>query len=294
MKFSIIIVNWNAGLFLKRCLDSLHLAKQNFQGELEVFVVDNASTDGSLQDLENHPLQIRLMKLPQNVGFARANNLALTKATGELLFLLNPDTEVVPESLVELARFFEEHPRAGIVGPKLLNPDGSLQPSVRRFPTPWTLFLLLTRFGYLPVFTKSLAAYEMRDFPYDAPARVNQVMGAAFAIRRAVANQIGLLDPRYWIWFEEVDYCRRAVNAGWEVWFTPAAAVVHARGTSFRQVMPAKRAWWFGRSALQYARVHFGWLAALLIALTLPIALLTAGTAHVLQWSPSLRASRRA
>jgi hypothetical protein len=144
MKLSIIIVNWNAGPLLRKCLDAIPAAGRP-QVEVQVFVVDNASTDDSVNEARKSSQPFQLLSPGENLGFARANNLALERATGDVLLLLNPDTELKSGSLSPLLDFFSTHPRAGIVGGKLLNPDGSVQPSVRTFPTTAALALLLTR-----------------------------------------------------------------------------------------------------------------------------------------------------
>lgn len=296
MRLSIVIVNWNSGPLLRQCLDALPAAcsRGGERVDMDVFVVDNASQDNSVALAQRSRQPFDLQVLPANVGFARANNLALQRATGDVILLLNPDTEPRPGSLATLADFFVTHPRAGVVGPRLRNSDGTLQSSVRRFPTTAVLFLLLTRLAHVVPKLPALRRYFMSDFAHDRDEAVDQVMGACFAIRHSVLQTVGLLDERYWIWFEEVDYCQRARAVGWETWFTPRAEVVHYRAAAFRQVSAVTRAWWFSRSALRYARKHLGTPAALLVALSLPLSLLTAGVMSVLVGTaPGVLQSRR-
>lgn len=296
MELTIIIVNWNSGALLRRCLDALAAACRSTvdQGSgtrditYEVFVVDNASTDGSVAQARGSAPPFHLIVLPANEGFARANNLALRKATGEVLLLLNPDTEPRPGSLVRLVEFFTTHPSAGIVGGKLLNANGSVQSSVRQFPTLTVLTLLLTRLARIFPNAPLLRRYERRDFSYTRDARVDQVMGACFAIRRETLHAIGLLDEGFWIWFEEVDYCRRAFLAGLQTWFTPTVEVVHHRAVSFRLVSPLWRSWQFSRSACRYARKHLGLLPAGVVVLLIPVSLLTAVPAALLRSRPGV------
>jgi hypothetical protein len=216
------------------------------------------------------------MALPQNVGFARANNQALKHARGDVLLLLNPDTEPLPSSLAALVDFCATHQKAGVVGGKLRNADGSVQPSVRQFPTTLVLCLLLTRLARLFPRLSSFQRYLMSGFSYEREATVDQVMGACFAIPRDSFRALGPLDEGYWIWFEEVDYCRRAWRAGYEVWFTPRAEIVHHQATAFRQASPLWRAWRFSRSALHYAYKNLGPVAAGLVLVCIPVSLLTA------------------
>ncbi len=282
-RVTVIIVNWNSGALLRRCLDALPAAFHpqpqfsilNSQCSFDVTVVDNASTDDSVALGQGSPQAFRLIASKKNLGFARATNLALRHAAGDVVLLLNPDTEPRPGSLLELLAAFERHPRAGILGPTLRSPDGSRQPSVRGFPTLAALVLTLTRlarvFPRLPAMHRYLAA----DVAADVEAPVDQVMGACFAVRRAVLDAIGFLDEGYWIWFEEVDFCRRAKTHGWETWFIPSSVVLHHRAAAFRQVSPLVRSCWFARSALRYARKHLGLAATAVVILVIPLHLLT-------------------
>lgn len=274
MKLSIIIVNWNAGPLLRKCLDAVPAACAGLA--YEVFVVDNASTDTSIAHAQQSGQPFSLIALPQNVGFARANNLALKSARGDVLLLLNPDTEPLPGSLATLVDFYATHQGAGVVGGKLLNADGSVQPSVRQFPTTLVLCLLLTRLARLFPNLSVLKKYFMKGYSYEQETSVDQVMGACFAISRRAFQVLGPLDEGFWIWFEEVDYCLRARRAGYAVWFTPRAAVVHHGAAAFRQVSPLWRAWRFARSALHYAYKNLGPVAAGLVLVCVPASLFTA------------------
>lgn len=297
MDLSIIIVNWNAGGLLRRCLDALPSAvrrdlgpgTQNSEFKYEVFVIDNASRDNSITLAKQSAQPFELIPLPQNTGFARANNSALKKARGTICLLLNPDTEAKPGSLAALVDAFTAHPSAGVIGGKFLNPDGSVQPSVRRLPTPLVLAALLSRIPRITKRVAAIRAYDMSGFSYSEEARVEQVMGACFAIPREVLQALGPLDERFWMWFEEVDYCARVLDAGWEVWFTPSVAVTHHRATSFSQVSALRRTAWFSVSVLRYSRKHFGWITTLGLAALVPWALLTGLVATVAHRPPGVR-----
>lgn len=271
VNISIIIVNWNTGELLRRCLDVLPDACAGLVAE--VIVVDNASTDQSVAHAEGSAQPFRLFKMKTNVGFARANNVGIRQAGGTTVVLLNPDTEPQTGSLSTLARFLAEHPSAAAVGPRLLNSDHTLQPSCRRFPTTWVLALAFLKVPHVLPSLKSLQRYLMADFAHDVPLAVDQIMGACMAIPQAALTQVGLLDERYWIWFEEVDWCRRARAAHWSVWFTPDAEVVHHGGVSFQQVLPVQKEWRFIRSALRYALKHLGLMSFLILLPLVPLAL---------------------
>lgn len=283
---SIIIVNWNTGPRLARCLQSLAELPARERGNInEVVVVDNASRDTSLvqaQVVAGHVaerLRVRFVRLKRNAGFAAAVNAAWQRVAQQPavlphLLLLNPDTEVRLGAIDAMLGVLTRRPQAGIIGPKLLYPDGRVQSSVRSWPTLtvfiW-LFLKLHRF--LP--NSGVWRHYLRpDFDYDLEQSAEQVMGAAFLIRDAVAVEVGRLDERFFVWFEEVDYCRRAALAGWEVWYTPRAQVVHAGGVSFGQLVGWRRSWPWLRSSLVYARKHMRPGAHAVLLLLLPLALL--------------------
>lgn len=271
MDVSIIIVNWNTGTLLRKCLDAIPDAVPGL--EYEVIVIDNASSDQSIAHAEGSPQQFRLLAQRKNLGFAKANNIGVRQSSGDVVFFLNPDTEPFPGSIHTLHAFLQSRSNVACVGPRLRNTDGTLQPSCRRFPGIWVLVSTLLKIHRIKPDMKILKQYMMSEFTYDKDTRVDQVMGAAMAIPRATLDRIGLLDEGYWIWFEEVDWCRRAYAAGKEVWFTPTSEITHHGGSSFIQVIPVRKEWRFARSAVRYARKHIGVSAALVLILLTPIAL---------------------
>jgi GT2 family glycosyltransferase len=235
---TVVIVNYNAGALLDACLGSV----RRFAGDLalELVVVDNASSDGSAQALAGRP-DVRLIRNPGNRGFAGAVNQGLAASRGRHVLLLNPDAELVAPVCQALLAFLDAHPAAGIVGPRLLNPDRSLQPSAYRFPTLFQAAGTLFRLRRL-VPTRLLRATAGRWLgqafgqldPHRTARRVDYVTGACCLVRRAVVERIGELDERFFMYFEEQDFCLRARQAGWETWFDPAAEVVHHIGGSSR------------------------------------------------------------
>jgi GT2 family glycosyltransferase len=229
MRLSILIVNWNAGDYLAQCLEALYAHPPT--GPFEVIVVDNASTDGSLARVAERFPQVTQIACDTNLGFGRANNRAAALAQGEYWLLLNPDT-VVPEGAVDqLVAYLDAHPRAGAVGPRLVNADGSLQPSVERLPTLfrewWRLFHLDRLY---PV-----SQYALRGAQALAARPVEVVNGACLLLRRADLPPPGLFDEDYFVYSEEIDLCDRLRQAGRELHWVPAVTVTHFGGRSTRQ-----------------------------------------------------------
>jgi N-acetylglucosaminyl-diphospho-decaprenol L-rhamnosyltransferase len=230
---SVIIVSWNVREALRECLTAVRREGSGRVGE--VWVVDNASADGSAELVATEFPEVRLVRNAENAGFARACNQALRAAAGEYCCLLNPDTRVATGALGRLVEFMESHPRAGAAGPRLLNPDGSLQPNGGPFPTLAGTFLRATRASAL------FRGWYDRRFrwgrtAFDRAAAVEQVSGACLLIRRAALEEVGLLDEQFFLYYEETDWLLRARRAGWETWYVPEAEVTHRWGASTRQV----------------------------------------------------------
>ncbi|MCS7066857.1 MAG: glycosyltransferase family 2 protein, partial [Fimbriimonadales bacterium] len=234
---SLCIVNWNTRELLRACLRSIYQYPPD--EPFEVIVVDNASTDGSAEMVRAEFPQVILMANSENRGYARGNNQAMERAQGEFILLLNPDTEMRPNTLRNALRFLREHPEVGAIGAKQLFPDGRVQPSVRGFPTPRNLLFEVLGLARLCPRSRLLAAYRMRWFTYDHPMPVDQPMGTFLMVRRAVLEQVGLMDEAFPLFFNDVDWCYRIWQAGWQIWFVPEVEILHHGGASTRQVRPA-------------------------------------------------------
>lgn len=232
IKLTIIIVNWNTRGLLEKCLNSIYSNPPSCT--YEVYVIDNASTDGSPEMIGNKFSGVNLIKNEENLGFARANNQGIKVSSGSLILLLNSDTEVKTNSLDVLVQFMEEHAIAGGAGARLLNPDGSLQYSCSPAPTLWGEF---QRLFHLPG-RRADGYYSMADWNQDTPREVDILIGACLILRRKALDQIGLLDEKYFMYSEEVDLCYRLWSAGWHLFWVPAATVVHHGGQSTQQVAP--------------------------------------------------------
>ncbi|MBZ0277321.1 MAG: glycosyltransferase family 2 protein [Anaerolineae bacterium] len=256
---SIIIVSWNVADLLAACLKSILAAPVNGLTP-EIIVVDSASTDASVSLVQEQYPQVTLLAQRENLGFTRCNNIGLQTATGRYVMLLNPDTEVIGDALAQMVAYLDANPTVGIVGPHTLNTDGTTQSTRRRFPTLATAFFEST---WLQAFApKSLLnRYYVADAPDDTVVDVGWVQGSALMARREVYAQIGGLDEGYVMYSEEMDWCKRAKDAGWRVVYLGTAHITHHGGKSTDQVT-ARRHIHFQQSKLRYFRKYHGWLAA--------------------------------
>jgi N-acetylglucosaminyl-diphospho-decaprenol L-rhamnosyltransferase len=238
---TVVVVSYNTVALLRRCLGTLEPSLRRFPppapdgsaGRAAIVVVDNASTDGSPEMVRREFPSVGLVALPENRGFAAANNHPLRTVESRAVLLLNPDTEVLGDAPAALLRFLDAHPRVGVVGGQLLYPDLRFQHSCFRFPTlPMTfldLFPLHHRLLNGRVNGRYPRGWYRRPFPCDHP------LGAAMLVRRETMQQVGLFDEGYFMYCEEVDWCYRIKQAGWEIWYTPTAQIIHHAGASTRQ-----------------------------------------------------------
>ena len=224
---SIIIVNYNTA----HLLEEMFSAVTGAIGGLSVqkIVVDNASRDGSAALLRERYPDVELIANPENVGFGRANNQALTKARGRYLLLLNTDAFVAAGGIERSVRYLDAHPECSVLGARLVGRDGVLQPSCRYFPTPWNEFLVRT--GLQRVFRGTRLVDDMA-WDHAAPRECDWVPGCYCLLRKDVVDRLGLFDPRFFLYYEEVDHCRAEKAAGGRVVYHPDTTVVHIGGES--------------------------------------------------------------
>ena len=261
---SIVIVNWNERDLLRDCLKSVYAAWKGDCDALEVIVVDNASSDGSSAMIRAEFPHVVLIENWDNVGFTVGNNQAIEQARGRYVMLLNPDTEVLDDAPETMVSYMDDHPHIGVVAPKLLDPDGTVQPSRRRFPTLATAFLESTVLQQWWPDNKALRAYYMRDTSDDETQDIDWGVGACLTVRRKITEQIGLLDETFFMYSEEMDWCYRIKQAGWGIVYLPAAEVTHYGGQSSKQVIAAQHIH-FQRSKIRFFRKHRGALAGTLV-----------------------------
>ncbi|MCJ7646948.1 glycosyltransferase family 2 protein [bacterium] len=255
---SVIIINYNVKQLLRECLYSIYSNTKRIN--LEVIIVDNNSTDGSVDMVKSEFPEVKLIENCQNLGFAKANNQALKENKGRYVLLLNPDTVVLPNALDKMIEFMEANSQAGALGCKLLYPDGSLQRSCRSFPTLTTAFF--ENLGLEKFFPKNklIAKYRMGYWDYNDVREVDQPMGSALMIRREVIEHVGFLDERFYMFFEEVDWCFRIKKRGWKIYFMPSAEIIHYGSQSARPSMTRMMILGY-KSKHRFFRKHYGILS---------------------------------
>jgi hypothetical protein len=224
---STIIVNYNTETLLPEAISAL--LKSSHAVKMQAIIVDNASKDNSIKLIREHYPEFKLIENKINVGFGRANNQALEFASGRYILLLNTDAFVSEDTVQKTVAYMDGNPKCGILGVKLIGRDGSLQPSARYFPTPWNRFL--SRTGLNRLFKKTQMVDNM-NWDHADIRSCDWVPGCYYLIRREVVEQVGLFDPRYFLYYEEVDHCFSAKKAGWDVVFYPSTSVIHLGGES--------------------------------------------------------------
>jgi N-acetylglucosaminyl-diphospho-decaprenol L-rhamnosyltransferase len=226
---SVVIVSYNTRDILRACLASI---ERSTSIAPQVIVVDNGSADGSRAMVGAEFPAVQLIE-SENVGFAAGSNRGIAVASGRYIALLNPDTEVVDDALGVLVRFMDAHARAGLAGGLLLNPDGSIQPSAFHFPTLWMSFFDFYTINHRLINSRLNGRYPRAQ--YSRAFTIDHPLGACMIVRRAVIDQVGLLDESFFMYCEEIDWCLRIKGAGWEIWHVAGAPVIHHGGQSTRQ-----------------------------------------------------------
>ncbi len=255
MKISIVIVNYNVKFYVEQCLLSVERALQGMTGE--VYVVDNKSTDGSVEYLKAKFPWVFFIKNDFNAGFSKANNQALKVARGEYVMLLNPDTIIGENTLKECVSFFDSHPDAGGVGVRMLRVDGSFAPESKRgVPTPWTSFCKMSGLCALFPHSRLFGRYYMQFIPNDKVGEIEIMSGACMMMRKSVLDKCGLLDETFFMYGEDIDLSYRIMLAGYKNYYLPST-ILHYKGestqkSSFRYVNA------FYQSMLIFFHKHFG------------------------------------
>jgi GT2 family glycosyltransferase len=253
VEVSICMVTLNACTYLRESLISLMNSSSDLN--LEVILVDNASTDGTAELVQHDFPQVKFIQNDENEGFARPMNKAMLQAVGRYLLLLNPDTILQEESISNLVVYMEAHPEIGICGPKVLNQDGTLQKSCRRgIAKPWNTFTYFSGLADLFPHSKCFGGYQLNYLDEDLIHEVDGVSGSCMMIRREVIDQIGYLDERFFAYQEDADYCFQAQNAGWKIYYIPTAKIYHYGGKGGSHVQPYRSLFEWHRSYFMYYR----------------------------------------
>ena len=280
----IVIVSWNVREDLERCLKSLPEACRDL--DWECLVVDNASVDGSAEMVKKifaGQDRIDLLANQQNLGFAAACNQGAVQHKSRYVLLLNPDTVCPPLSLTELVRKMDLNPKAGIMGPKLLNSDGTYQQSVRNFPNLCNQMLVMLKLHHLLPWLPSLKKYFADDIDPNKPQSVDQVMGACFLVRADCWDEMHGLDGRFFIWFEEVDACKQAKQNDWLIWYEPTVAIMHHSGRAFAKAFGLQKQRYFNDSLRKYMLKWHSRFAWGMITMLHPLSLALAFSVTVLK-----------
>lgn len=233
MRLSVVFLSYNTRDLTRQALNSVLAAAEGL--EAEIFVVDNASADGSADMIAAEFPQVKLVCNEANVGFSAGNNVALRQVTGEYALLINTDTIVRRDALHAMVEFLDAHPEAGACGCKILDPDGTLQLDSRRgFPTPLAAFCKMS--GLSRLFPKHplMARYHLTHLDPEQTAEIEVLSGSCMMVRKAAMDQVGLLDEDYFMYGEDIDWCYRLHQAGWKIYYLPTTAIIHFRGESGR------------------------------------------------------------
>lgn len=261
MKISVVIVNYNVKYYVGQCIDSVRRALQGIDSE--IIVVDNHSRDGSVDYLSKIE-GVRIIESGHNLGFSKANNIAIRQSTAEYVLMLNPDTIVAEDAIRMIIDFADSHPQAGGIGVRMHNDWGTTARESRRgLPSPMTSFYKMIGLSMRLPQHRKFGRYYMGWLPWDSPSRIEVVSGACFLVRRKALDEVGLMDEDYFMYGEDIDLSYRLLKGGWENWFVPAD-IIHYKGesthkTSFEYVHV------FYNAMLIFMRKHYSHLSRLVI-----------------------------
>ena len=227
---SVIIVSWNACDYLVQCLKSL--TPDVCVYPMEIIVVDNASSDGSAEAVASRFPNVRLIRNSANLGFAKANNIGIAHSRGRYLALINSDVKLLPHCLTRLVDYCEQHPEVGMVGPRIFGGDGKLQRSCRGFPTLWNMFCRALALDRIFPRYKLFTSYTLWHWLQNDLRTVDILAGSFWLVRRQAVEQVGLLDESFFMYGEDMDWCKRFWDRGWKLVFVPSAEAFHYGGAS--------------------------------------------------------------
>jgi GT2 family glycosyltransferase len=251
---SILIVNWNTRDRTLACINSIRRFQPG-QARVQIIVIDNCSEDGSVEAISDAGAGVEIIENKENVGFGRANNAGLERATGRIVLFLNSDTEMTATTIPDLLNEFDAHPEIAAFGCKILGYDGMPQHSVRGFPTLGAYLYSDTFLGMLGFFKRAHDRYRRKQFNFERWQPIEVAMGAALAVRSEVVQQMQGFDPRFFMYFEEADLCKRIHDAGYGLAYSPVPVVYHVGGASSRK-SKARMMLVIRQSMFKYFRKH--------------------------------------
>lgn len=278
MDLSIITVSWNVAEKLKNSITAI----KKYASDLsyEMIIVDNASSDNTKEIITNEFPWVKLISNEKNLGFSKANNQGLAVSAGDYVLFLNPDMLVKESTLKKMVEFMRSNQDVGIASCKLVNESGEILKEVRQFPNIWVE--LATILKIKKVFPKLFIKYELQIMNYEKENDVDQVRGSFFMVNRKMINKIGAWDERFFVWYEDVDWCKRAHNAGFRVVYTPIAECIDYIGQSFKQARLYHKQKRVTKSMCLYFDKHGKWWEAMLLKIARPVGLLIALIADVI------------
>lgn len=258
VNISIIIPSWNAKKYLQTCIESTIRETQNYK--TEIIVVDNASTDGSVELVKEQFQHVKLICNDANLGFATANNIGIKNSSGKYIFLINSDVKVLNGTIGRMLAYMNEHPEIGMLGPQILDSNGNIQRSCMGFPTLWNTSCRALALDTLFPKSKLFGGYMMTFWPHDSIRDVNVINGCFWMVKREALDEVGLLDERFFIYAEDKDWCKRFWDAGWKVVYFPEAKAIHYGGASSSNA-PIKFHIEMQKANLQYWQKHHNQIA---------------------------------
>ncbi|MCX7606791.1 MAG: glycosyltransferase family 2 protein [Bacteroidia bacterium] len=285
IQLSVIIVSYNVKYFLRQCLQSVARAMEGLS--VEVWVVDNASIDGSVEMVREEFPWVKVIANPVNLGFAKANNQGIRLSQGQYVLLLNPDTIVQEDTFREVLRFMNDHPEAGAVGVKIIDGQGRFSPDSRRdLPSAWNIFCKISGLYKLFPQSKIFGRYHLTYLPENEVTAVPVLLGAFMCMSRSVLDQVGLLDERFFMYAEDIDLCYRILQAGYTNYYLPTTQIIHFKGESTKS-RSLNYVLTFYKASLQFIQKHYRgwkrWPAAFLYQMGILSAALLSGAKRVFQ-----------
>lgn len=259
MKISVVIVSWNAKSYLLQCLESV--LRQVPPDQLEVIVVDNASSDGSPDAVRDNYPSVNLICNSGNDGFAKGNNIGISRSTGDYLFLINSDVVVSEGCFEKLIQHMDEHPQVGMLGPKIFGADGKIQRNCMAYPSLWNMLCRALALDALFPRSRLFGGHFLTFWNFEDTRQVDVINGCFWVLRRSAMEEVGLLDERFFMYGEDVDWCRRFTHKGWRLVYFAEADALHYGGASSSNA-PIKFDIERQRADYQYWTKHHSWIEA--------------------------------